>query len=139
MKIEGKTPSLRERLIRVVIGSAKVSMQDFSNEVGIESSSHVEFDDDRMICLTSVTVAGTNSWSDSGGKGGGWCTEEETEEGKDEDNLVILSWKKFKNDSARLEAELKVGNDGGKVRDKSEFKTGHNFFGLFEFLAISDL
>ena len=41
------------------MGSAKVLMQDFNSEVGMESSSHVALDKDKMMHLTSVTVAGT--------------------------------------------------------------------------------
>ena len=44
LKESGKIPSERDKLIRVVIGTSKASMEDFKSLVGIRSRSQVELD-----------------------------------------------------------------------------------------------
>ena len=53
MKSDGKTPSERERLIRVVIGSIRASMHDLRRKVGMISRAHEELDDPEMVRRTS--------------------------------------------------------------------------------------
>ena len=45
LKSEGKVPSERERLIRVVMGLVKISIQDLSRKVGMMSNAQVESED----------------------------------------------------------------------------------------------
>ena len=66
LKSEGKTPSERERFIRVVMGLIKASIQDLSRKVGIMSRAHVESEDLEIASRTSVLVAGVKQ-----GRGGG--------------------------------------------------------------------
>ena len=51
-------PSESERLMIVVIGDRRESMQDFKSFVGIRSREHVEFEEERMALWTSRVVAG---------------------------------------------------------------------------------
>ena len=73
MKDVGKVPSVRERLIRVVIGARREPRQDFISLVGMESSGQVELEDDRMTRRTSSCDAGDRLRSGGGGNGGGGC------------------------------------------------------------------
>ena len=73
MKDVGKVPSVRERLIRVVIGARRESRQDFISLVGMESSGQVELEDERMTRRTSSCDAGDRLRSGGGGNGGGGC------------------------------------------------------------------
>jgi hypothetical protein len=58
LKEDGKVPSESERLMIVVIGDRRESMQDFKSFVGIRSREHVEFEEERMALRTSRVVAG---------------------------------------------------------------------------------
>ena len=73
MKDVGKVPSVRERLIRVVIGARRESRQDFMSLVGIGSSGQVEFEDERMTRRTSSCDAGDRLRRGGGGNGRGGC------------------------------------------------------------------
>ena len=46
LKDVGKVPSVRGRLIRVVIGASRESRQDLISLVGMESSGQVELEDE---------------------------------------------------------------------------------------------
>ena len=73
MKDVGKVPSVRERLIREVIGARKELRQDFISLVGMESSGQVELEDERMTRRTSSCDAGDRLRSGGGANGGGGC------------------------------------------------------------------
>ena len=73
MKDVGKAPSVRERLIRVVIGARRESRQDFTSLVGMESSGQVALEDERMTRRTSSCDTGDRLRSGGGGNGGGGC------------------------------------------------------------------
>ena len=72
LKDVGKLPSVRERLIRLVIGARRESRQDFISLVGMESSGQVELEDERMTRRTSCD-AGDSLRSGGGANGGGGC------------------------------------------------------------------
>ena len=71
MKPVGKAPSDRDKFTRVVIGTTKTSIQDFSKDVGIESREQVVLEEVRMMCLTSAAVVEINCKRAGGGIGGG--------------------------------------------------------------------
>ena len=64
-------PSESERLMIVVIGDRRESMQDFKSFVGIRSREQVEFEDERMALRTSRVVAGEKSERGGGATGRG--------------------------------------------------------------------
>ena len=68
---DGKVPSASERLMIVVIGRSKESMQDFKSLVGIRSSEQVEFEEERIALRTSREDAGKKSERGGGTEGGG--------------------------------------------------------------------
>ena len=73
MKDLGKVPSVRERLIRLLIGARRESRQDFISLVGMESSGQVELEDERMTRRTSSCDAGDRLRSGGRANGGGGC------------------------------------------------------------------
>jgi hypothetical protein len=121
LKDVGKTPSARERLIRVVIGARRESRQDLMSLVGMGSRGHVEFEDARMIRRTSSCDAGERSRSEGGGNGGGGCSTSignEAGEGRTEQSLVILSLKNLRKEAARVDEEVELGSVGGGFRER---------------------
>lgn len=66
LKESGKMPSDSARLMMVVIGGSRESMQDFKRKVGIQSKEQVELEDSRMAFLTSSVLAGVNSEREGG-------------------------------------------------------------------------
>ena len=66
----GKLPSVRERLISVVIGVNRASRQDLRRLVGIISSEQVESEEARIASLTSSVEAREKLLRDGGGIGG---------------------------------------------------------------------
>lgn len=105
LKESGKVPSVMEKLIRVVIGIRRESMQDLSSLVGIRSREHVALDEDRMALRTSSVVAGKNSERGGGGKRGGgfkiWY-EADVRGLKREQRLTILLSKNWRKEEARV-------------------------------------
>jgi len=89
IKWEGNTPKLSDKFIILVIGTISLWRQDFSRNVGIESSSQDLLGDDKISLETSVSEAGLNTVQ-------GWCTtgklilQLEAETGKDCMNLGDL-------------------------------------------------
>ena len=71
LKESGNVPSVMHRLIRVVIGRRRDSMQDLRSLVGMRSSEHVEFEEERIAFRTSSGVAKVKLDSTGGGIGGG--------------------------------------------------------------------
>ena len=58
LKAVGKNPSWRALFMMVVIGCRRDSRQDFSRNVGIESSEQLAFDEVKIMFLISSGVAG---------------------------------------------------------------------------------
>ena len=75
LKESRKVPSIIQKLIKVVIGRSRESMQDLRSLVGMRSRGQVEFEDDMIAFRTSSRVAGAKSESRGGGKGGGGLRE----------------------------------------------------------------
>lgn len=75
LKAQGKVPSVIQRLIRVVIGRRRGSMQVLSSLVGMRSRGQVEFEEERMAVRTSFGVANEKFDSIGGGTGGGGLSE----------------------------------------------------------------
>jgi hypothetical protein len=75
LKQAGNVDSLRQRLIKVVIGGRRLSRQDLSIRVGMKSSEQVASDEARMASLTSADVAGVKSDNSGGEAGGSTCGE----------------------------------------------------------------
>ena len=61
-----KTPSIKERFIRSLIGSTSTSIQDVRSVVGIESRIQLLFDEAIMIPLISSEIAGEKTDSRGG-------------------------------------------------------------------------
>ena len=139
LKSVGKVPSDSDRLMSVVIGRSKASIQYLSSQVEIQSNEQEALEDANMMRFTSVKVAGANFNRGGGETTGGQCGYMPEVEEKDADSFVILSSKNCKKDVARSDTVEKAGRLGGRERDKSEFRTGHSFFGLLEFLETRDL
>jgi hypothetical protein len=59
--------------------------------------------------------------------------------GKVADNLTILSWKKFMNEDAKVEAEEKVGKVLGECQQKRVLRHDQSFFSCLAQFAISYL
>ena len=66
MKSDGKTPTERERLIRMVSISIRASMHDLRRKVGMISRAHEELDDPEMVRRTSSVVVGVKQESKGG-------------------------------------------------------------------------
>ena len=71
LKLQGKVPSDKQRLSRVVIGGSRASRQDLRSQVGRMSSGHVELLEARMIFLTLSREAGEKLVRGGGGAAGG--------------------------------------------------------------------
>jgi hypothetical protein len=71
LKASGKTPSVILRLIRVVTGRSRGSMQVLRSLVGRRSRGHVEFDEERIAMRTSSGVASAK-FDSMGGTVAGW-------------------------------------------------------------------
>lgn len=67
----GKVPSASERLMIVVMGGSRESMQDFRSLVGIRSRGEVEFEEERIALRTSRQEAGQKSERGGGAERGG--------------------------------------------------------------------
>jgi hypothetical protein len=67
LKQAGKIDSLRQRLIKVVIGGRRASRHDLSTVVGIKSSGQDALDEVRIAVLTSSSVARSKCESTGGG------------------------------------------------------------------------
>ena len=130
MKDVGKVPSVRERLIRVVIGARRESRQDLMSLVGMGSSGQVELEDERMTRRTSSCDAGDRLRSGGGGNGGGGCKTcigTEAGEGRTEQSLVILSLKNLRKEAARVEEEVGVRKCGWRFPREKVVKCGPKF------------
>ena len=64
-------PSLSERLMSLVIGGRRASMQDLRSVVGMKSREQVASDAARMALRTSFVLAGVNESMVGGGMRGG--------------------------------------------------------------------
>ena len=60
LKEDGNISSESERFMILVIGGSRESMHDFKSFVGIRSSEHVEFEEERIALRTSRVVAAEN-------------------------------------------------------------------------------
>ena len=110
MKSDGKTPSERERLIRVVIGSIRASMHDLRRNVGMISRAHEELDDPEIERRTSSVVVGVKQESKGGGVVEGKCGDTLLSTESVEVSFETLSEKNLRNDEARSDAvEKKAG------------------------------
>jgi hypothetical protein len=70
LKEEGKVPSVRARLIRVVIGKRSESRQSLRSFVGMRSRAHVEFEEEIIAFRTSIVEAGKKCERRGGAMGG---------------------------------------------------------------------
>ena len=70
LKDWGKTPSESARLMMLVIGSRRESIQDLSRKVGMISRAQEEFEDRRIAVLTSSMLAGEKDERQGGTIGG---------------------------------------------------------------------
>src|SRR5688572_10604586 len=107
-------------------------MQDFNNLVGIRSREQEESVELRMILRTSRSDTGWKLESSGGGDNVGLSAKEKllVQGGIEEQRLVILSLKKFKNAEANAEGELAEGRDFGIFRLRRESMVFHSFLGL---------
>jgi len=93
LSIVGKEPSERERLMMLVMGTMRESIQDLRRRVGIISREQVASEEERIADLTSSVVAGQKWESKGGGVGGNDGGDEAVDDGNVEQSLVILSSK----------------------------------------------
>jgi hypothetical protein len=136
---DGKVLSEKERLTMVVMGTSSAFRHVLSKKVGMMSSEHEESEERLMASRTSSRVAGRKE-DKVGGAGFGGGSGMGTAVGeKVADSLTILSWKKFINDEANVEAEVKVGKVLGECRQSKVSRHDQSFFGCFAQFVISDL
>jgi hypothetical protein len=132
-------PSVRERLTRLVIGSSKVSRQDFNRKVGITSRVQEASEEDRMVERTSSGEARVKLARRGGGSVGVGSMKGVDGVGNADVSCVILSPKNFTKSDASMEGDSECGSVLGLDRDKRRSRVAHSSFGFLAELAMSDL
>ena len=120
LKEDGNIHSESERFMILVIGGSRESiMHDFRSFVGIRSSEHAEFEEERIALRTSRVVAGRKSKREGGAlEGGGlrFRTRARVRGVNLAQRFVILSSKNCRKAEAREEGQVVFGRDGGGLR-----------------------
>ena len=117
LKEDGNIPSESERFMILVRGGSRESMHDFRSFVGIRSSEHVAFEEERIALRTSRVVAGRKSERGGGAlEGGGLRFRIRARGVKLAQRFVILSSKNCRKTEAREEGQVVFGRDGGGLR-----------------------
>jgi hypothetical protein len=95
------------------------------------SREQVELEDDRIACLTSMRLAGAKVDKDGGGEVGGRWGDKWIFTARTEDNLIILSVKKFKKAVDSVEEDKEEGSTDGEFLERRVWRVDQRFFGLF--------